>query len=109
MFDLARNSLKILLRKRYLDGQTDFIDIITDNEILSYILIERRKELLFRGVRWSDLKRLNREEAFRTTILRKIQFDNVEQVFELHPNDAKYVYPIPQTVVELGVIPQNSR
>lgn len=109
MFDLARNSLKILLSKRYLGGQTDFIDIITDNEILSYILIERRKELLFRGVRWSDLKRLNREEAFRTTIVRKIQFNNIEQVFELHPNDSKYVYPIPQTVVDLGVIPQNRR
>lgn len=37
------------------------LENLTQDDLLNLILIERRKELVFRGIRWSDLRRLNSE------------------------------------------------
>lgn len=105
----ARNSLILLLKNRYAEGNTDFISIIPDSSLLMCVLEERRKELLFRGVRWSDLKRLNQEKAFKKKLVRVMEFDGKKEVFELQPEDLRYVYPLPETVVDLGQLPQNIR
>src|SRR5690606_16588623 len=66
----------------------------TQDEALSYVLQERKKELLFRGLRWSDLRRLN-VEGFLITLERRIG----NQIYQLIPNDLRYVYPIPNEVI----------
>lgn len=71
---------------------------------LEEILAERRRSLVFRGLRWSDLKRLNLEGR-NITLTRKL--DN--QIYILEPNSSRYVMPIPDNEVALSGIQQNIR
>lgn len=74
-------------------------------EALQYILDERRKQLLMRGLRFPDVKRLNKEG-------RNIGFRRVleGEEFSLPPNDLRFALPIPEAVLELapGIV-QNLR
>lgn len=63
-------------------------------DALAVILQERRKELLFRGLRWSDLRRLN-QEGYNITLTREIN----GQVYTLPPNDPRWVWPLPLEVM----------
>lgn len=74
-------------------------------EVLGWILEERRKELVFRGTRWEDLRRLNREERYAKTLVRKIG----DKVFELPPGNDRYTWPIPLEAVQQGGYEQNLR
>ena len=98
------NFLNNLLRKRYLTGT--FIDKIALNKeaALKIILEERKKELVFRGVRWADLKRLNKEGA-NIILKRKLK----GTTYTLAPSDPKYILPIPPDVISLGGVQQNQR
>lgn len=71
---------------------------------LQLILIERRKELPFRGLRWTDLRRFNKTGA---NITLKRQLDT--QTYELKPNDLRYTLLIPPDVINLSGIQQNPR
>lgn len=71
---------------------------------LAKILIERRKELIWRGTRWDDLKRFNKEGA-NITLSRSIN----GQTYTLPPNSPKYVFPIPDNEINLSGIQQNVR
>ncbi|WEK17847.1 MAG: RagB/SusD family nutrient uptake outer membrane protein [Candidatus Pedobacter colombiensis] len=71
---------------------------------LDKVLIERRKALVFRGIRWTDLKRLN-VEGRNITITRKLD----DQIFTLEPNSPRYVLPIPDDEVALSGVAQNVR
>lgn len=105
----AISNLKTLLENRYEDDMVSFLDHVDDNDVLSLILTERRKELLFRGTRWSDLRRLNLEDEFQVAIKRKVVVDGVERQITLEPNSPRYVYPLPQTVIEQAGVEQNAR
>jgi hypothetical protein len=72
------------------------------DEALAIILTERRKELLYRMLRFTDIKRLNKEGA-NITIRRIID----GKTYNLPPNDPQYALPIPQNVVRLSGIQQN--
>lgn len=72
-------------------------------EALEIILTERRKELLFRGLRWSDLRRLNMENAARITLTRIIN----NEEYKLLPNSSRYVLQIPRESIEFSGIEQN--
>ncbi|MET0573451.1 MAG: RagB/SusD family nutrient uptake outer membrane protein, partial [Pedobacter agri] len=77
----------------------------TDAEsALQVVLDERRKELVMRGLRWMDLKRLNAEGA---NILVSRSFNG--QTVSLLPNDSRYALPIPEDIIQLSGIPQNER
>ncbi|PRD56705.1 RagB/SusD family nutrient uptake outer membrane protein [Sphingobacterium gobiense] len=71
---------------------------------LNTVLAERRKELIFRGLRWSDIKRLNRDGA-SITLHRTINGQNLN----LMPNDKRYAIALPEDVIEISGIQQNSR
>lgn len=71
---------------------------------LELVLLERRKALIWRNLRWSDLKRLNLEGR-NITITRKIG----TKTYSLEPNSAKYVLPIPDDEIGLSGIQQNTR
>src|SRR5690606_39919502 len=59
--DLALEALNRLLEHRYERETFVPYSAIDQEDCIKLVLAERRKELLFRGVRWSDLKRLNKE------------------------------------------------
>jgi tetratricopeptide (TPR) repeat protein len=103
--NLAMTSLNTLLSKRYRTGSFASYVGLKPEEILSIILVERRKELLYRGTRWSDLRRLNKTPAFATTIKRKLN----DQLIALPPNDLKYTLLIPIEVINKSSMPQNKR
>lgn len=99
--DAALADLNTLLANRF---DNTFIPITaTDaNDALSKILQERRKELLLRGLRWVDIKRLNKEGANITPK----RFEN-NQTYTLLPNANYYALPIPGDIITLTGIPQN--
>ncbi|MFP9100715.1 RagB/SusD family nutrient uptake outer membrane protein [Flavobacterium sp. RHBU_24] len=61
-FTEAMQVLNTLLEKRWIAG-TFFPLSATGTAALDIILSERRKELVLRGLRWSDLRRLNKIRA----------------------------------------------
>jgi hypothetical protein len=88
--DESADVLNKLLSNRHLEGFQPLV-FWDELEALEKILEERRKELVFRGLRWIDLRRLNRDERFKTTLRRSYGGN----VYELAPDSEKYVLPIP--------------
>ncbi|MEI9809089.1 MAG: RagB/SusD family nutrient uptake outer membrane protein [Bacteroidota bacterium] len=104
---LALQDLNALLVKRWKTGQ--FIPIIANDatDALDKIIAERRKELCFRGIRWTDLRRLNKDSQFAKTITHGLL--GTSTIYTLLSNDNKYVWPIPSSEVMYSNIPQNPR
>lgn len=104
-YDEARALMEIFLQSRFGEGMPLPANEVVDGDLLEWIIEERRRELVFRGLRWSDLRRLNREDRFKRTLVRVL----ADERYELLPNDPRYVYPIPQVVIEASGIAQNER
>lgn len=101
----ALSDLNTLLATRWKTG-TYVPYATTDPAVaLQDILTERRKELFARGLRWTDLRRLNQDPRFAVTLKRLI----AGQAYALPPLDKRYVFPIPDDEIRLSGIPQNSR
>lgn len=100
----AMNDLNTLLIKRWETGTFVPLNATTQQEALSVILSERRKELVFRGLRWMDIKRLNKEGA---GIVIKRELNG--EVVSLNPNDLRYALPIPEDVIDIANLLQNPR
>jgi hypothetical protein len=101
----AMDDLNTLLIKRWKSGTFIPYTALDAEDALNKILQERRKELLFRGIRWFDLRRLNKDPRFAKTLMRKVN----GQLFELPPNDKRYTFFIPENVIALTGIQQNER
>lgn len=100
----AAEALNHLLIKRWKKNTYIPYEFTDKESALKTILTERRKELLFRGLRWADLKRLNRDGA-NITLVRKVE----GQTYTLLPNDPRYAIAIPEEVIELSDILPNPR
>lgn len=102
--DDAMKDLNTLLEKRYKTGE--FVPRVAENQLsaLNEILNERRKELIWRGLRWVDIRRLNKEGA-NIHLQRKLG----SQTFSLEPNSPRYALPIPLQEIQLSGIDQNPR
>lgn len=101
----ALSSINTLLKNRI---DADYFTPITESDpeaLLRLILDERRKELLFRGRRWSDLKRLNQDERFKKTLTRTLD----GKIYTLEPNSLKYAHLLPDMVITESGMPQNKR
>ncbi|WP_339708312.1 RagB/SusD family nutrient uptake outer membrane protein [Algoriphagus aquimarinus] len=85
----ALDDLNYLLEHRYADGFS--LLTLTGKDLLNRVLEERRKELLFRGIRWMDLRRLNQDPEFAITLKRMVQGE--EKI--LLPGAGGYTVPIP--------------
>ncbi|GEP97606.1 membrane protein [Chitinophaga cymbidii] len=96
-------ALNRLLENRY-DASFEPLAITDPAEALGRVLQERRKELVWRSLRWQDLKRLNREGR-NITIQRELN----AQTYVLPSNDPRYVFPIPADEIALSGIQQNKR
>jgi hypothetical protein len=101
----ALKDLNTLLQKRWKTGGFIPVTAIDATDALRKILTERRKELVLRGLRWHDLRRLNAESSFAVTLTRLIN----GTVYTLPPNDNRYTFPIPSNVINMTGIPQNPR
>jgi starch-binding outer membrane protein, SusD/RagB family len=99
----AMNDLNTLMIKRW-RSTVPFpaFTAATKEEALSIILTERRKELCMRGLRWMDIKRLNKEAA-NIILIRKIS----NNIITLLPNANYYALPLPADMIEQTGIPQN--
>lgn len=101
----ALEALDLLIKNRVLTEYLPTWTGIADTELLEVIKAERRKELVFRGVRWLDLKRYNLLANEAITISRGYN----EGGSQLLPLDQKYVIPIPPLEMELNPLQQNPR
>lgn len=101
----AMQVLNQLRRMRYAPKSFKPLDATTETSALRAILTERRKQLIARGTRWTDLRRLNADPRFAMKLQRTYQ----EKVLELKPGDNKYTFPIPEDEIAYSGIPQNPR
>lgn len=95
------NGLRIM---RYKTGSYIPVSAADQHEAVQLIIEERKKELIFRGTRWSDLRRLNIEGA-------EIKLERVisGQTYSLPPNDNRWVWLLPQNAIKLSNLEQNPR
>ncbi|MCS4226428.1 RagB/SusD family nutrient uptake outer membrane protein [Sphingobacterium sp. BIGb0165] len=107
---LGRNTvalvdLNTLLKNRM---ETAAFQPVTEDDplaLLKLILLERRKELVSRGRRWADLKRLNQDSRFAKELTRSVN----GKTFTLKPGSLNYAVLIPQKVIDLTGMEQNRR
>lgn len=103
--DIARNDINLLLKHRWKTEDFTPVELTDNGLLLELILQERRKELVFRGRRWSDLRRLNQESRFAKELIRNVGGEQ----FSLKPNARQYALKIPQIVITESGISQNER
>lgn len=103
LVDSAMNVLNKLLNYRYKTGT--FTNRVASNkdDAIRIILSERRKELVFRGLRWIDLRRFKNEPSTVVIPKRKIGTD----LILLLPDSKRYTLLLPAQAVSLGGLPQN--
>ncbi len=102
----ALDALNILMSKRFSKTGYQPIEETDPERLLVLILQERRKELPMTGnLRWSDLRRLNKDNRFAITMKRIMN----NQEYYLPPGDPKYVLQIPDDEIRLSGIFQNQR
>ncbi len=98
----ALADLNGLLGKRYLVGAFAPYSGMSGKELVDLILVERRKELVFRGLRWIDIKRLNKE-GYDIVLKRNIG----SKEYTLLPNENRYALPLPEDIIRQTGMPQN--
>lgn len=87
----ALEYLNRLVKTRVKVGTFSPIYAETSEAALDLILLERRKALVWRCIRWSDLKRLNRD-GYGITLRRVLNGTE----YALPPNDPRYTFPFPE-------------
>jgi len=103
--DIANTAINTLLVKRWAKERYTPLNEKDPDKMLTLVLNERRKELVFRGLRWSDLKRLNIDPKYQKTLTRNL---NGLQ-YQLQPNSLSYGILLPLSAVNFGGLTQNKR
>jgi hypothetical protein len=96
--DDAMDVLNLLRQKRFSPANYTELTALTNEEAMQNVLDERRREMMFTGLRWFDLKRLNLVDAYKTTITRIVN----GQTYILEPNSDQYVIDIAPKIKELN-------
>jgi hypothetical protein len=97
--------LNVLLSKRYNAASFTSVVYSSAEAVISRILLERRRELLFRGTRWLDLRRINRDAMYKVNLTRIVNGSS----YNLPAGDLRYTYPIPPEEIMYNPISQNER
>lgn len=95
----AVNSMNKLIQNRYAKPFPLLSEDLSKEEVLKSILEERRKELVFRGLRWSDLRRLENEGIVR-------HFEGRDYAIS-HQELKDFAFLIPDEVIDRSDIKQN--
>lgn len=101
--DLALTDLNTLLVKRFKTGTYTAVTALDAQDALDLVLKERRKELVFRTLRWADLRRLNKEARYRVSLNRTIN----GVAHELKYDSERYTLQISADVINRAGMPQN--
>lgn len=96
--------LNILLQARFKTGTFVPYAQLSNPEALALVKLERRKELIFRCMRWLDIRRFN-EEGDQIILKRQVG----GSTYTLNPRSNGYALAIPEDVIELSGMPQNRR
>jgi hypothetical protein len=104
----ALADLQIYIAKRYtgnppltLATLRSYYQSTNDSQnVLSYIIEERRKEFMHEGLRWFDIKR------YRFSVVHDTENGNL---IELAPDDKRKILQIPQTAIDVGGLEPNPR
>lgn len=96
------DDLNTLLQNRYKADAYNPVATDVQKDALDKVLTERRKELMMRGQRWMDLKRLNKEG--NGIILERLVNNTI---VSLSPNANFYALPIPADIIQMTGMPQN--
>lgn len=99
----ALSTLNTILSLRYKSGSYVPYKTTDPAQLLNLILQERRKELLLRGLRWIDLRRLNQDPNDAVTLHRNVAGSS----YELLPNSPRYIFEIDQNAVHISGLTQN--
>jgi hypothetical protein len=99
----AMNDIDTLLAKRWRTGSFPGYTVASWQEALDTVLLERRKELAFRGLRWTDLRRLNADDSNIVLTRNQGGFSG----YTLAPRSDLYTLPIPPDVINLTGMAQN--
>jgi len=103
--DSAMNDLNRLMVKRWENSVAYTPITATDGpDALAKVLLERRKELLWRGLRWMDIRRLNLEGA-NITLTRVVN----GVTYTLAPNSKLSVMLLPYEEITRSGLEQNER
>ena len=103
--DAAMHTLNELLVKRWRTGTFIPLTAATGAAALKLVLQERRKELILRGTRWFDLRRLSNDGVNAVEPIRRIEGIDIA----LQPGSSRYTFLIPQKVINLTGMMQNIR
>lgn len=100
---IALQALNTILADRYTAGTYVPYSSNDPAQLVSYILQQRRKELLFRTLRWTDLRRLNMESSRAVVLTRNVNNTS----YKLEPGSLRYVFEIDQNAVHYSGLTQN--
>lgn len=101
----AMADLNTLLQTRWVTGTYVPMSAADANDALNKILTERRKELPFRAIRWTDLRRLNQEPGRAVTLTRVLN----GVTYTLPPNDLRYTMLITDNILQRENMRQTPR
>ncbi|SHM80079.1 SusD family protein [Chitinophaga jiangningensis] len=102
----AMDILNTIRKNRFKPADYTPLTAATKEEALQKVLQERRRELMFHGLRWFDLRRLNRESTFRKDLQRTYKGN----VYTLPAQSNKYLFQISPKIIQInGNIVQNPR
>ncbi|MBO9732850.1 MAG: RagB/SusD family nutrient uptake outer membrane protein [Chitinophaga sp.] len=104
--DEAIDLLNTLRQKRFKPAEYTALTAATADEALVQVLQERRRELMYHGVRWFDLKRLNRDSRFKKDLTRSYK----GTTYTLAANSSCYLLQIAPKIITINpAIIQNPR
>lgn len=69
-------------------------------EALQLVLAERRREMAFGGLRWMDMKRLDKEG--RMPVVKRVNKETGETLATLAPHSEQYTFEIPARVLQFN-------
>jgi len=101
----AMSDLNTVIASRYRTGTFTPYSATGSADALQKVLTECRKELCFRDLRWSYLRRLNKDPDFAITLTHYLNGNT----YTLPPNSDLYIMPIAQDELQISHIQQNTR
>lgn len=99
----AMQDLNTLLETRWKKNTFTAFTANSAAEALTLILTERRKELLRRGSRWTDLRRLKDDPQYGITPQRIYE----NKSYTLPANSPRYTFQLPLIVIQRSTMEQN--